>query len=119
MDNDVPDQIIDGYRIWCKDTTSRGGGVAVYLRDHLHYTVKRGIVDYGLEVICIEIRPLKCRPFILVAWYGPPNDPFSSFDLLEKVLSLIGKTKESSLLEIEIVIFGTKLLIVTLIPYIY
>ena len=38
MDNDVPDHIIDSYRIERKDTTSRGGGVAVYLRDHLHYT---------------------------------------------------------------------------------
>ena len=66
VDNDVSDQIvdIDGYRIERKDRTSRGDGVAVYLGDHLSYTVGRGIVDYGLELICVEIRPLKCRPSI-------------------------------------------------------
>ena len=69
--NDVPDQIIDidGYKIERKDRTSRGGGIAIYLRDYLNYTVRRDIVDYGLEIICVEIKPLKCRPFIIVAWY--------------------------------------------------
>ena len=67
VDNDVPDQAvdIDGGRIEHKCRTSRAGGVAVYLRDHLSYNVRRHIVDYGLELICVEIRPLKCRPFIL------------------------------------------------------
>ena len=51
----------------------------------------RDIVDYGLEFIYVEIRLLKCRPFIMVAWYRPPSDPMSSFDLLEKVLSLLDR----------------------------
>ena len=116
MDNDVPDQTvdIDGCRIEHKYRTSRAGGVAVYLRDHLSYNVRRHIIDYGLELICVEIRPLKCRPFIIVAWHRPPRDPISSFDLLEKVLSILDrKTRKLFLLEIKIVFFRKELLIVT------
>ena len=92
VDNDVPDQIIDidGYKIECKDRTSRGGRIAIYIRDYLNFTVRRDIVDYRFEIICVKIKPLKCRPFIIVAWYRPPSDPVISVDLLEKVL-LIGK----------------------------
>ena len=103
-----------------KDRTSRGGGIAIYLRDHLNYTVRRDIVDYGIEIICIEIAPLKCRPFITVAWYRPPSYPMSLSTYLKRFsLSLIGKKKKSFLLEVLIVIFGTELLLVTTIPCIY
>ena len=101
VDNDVPDQIIDigGYKIERKDRTSRGwGGIAIYLRDYLNYTVRRDIVEYGLEIICVEIKPLQCRPFIIVAWYRPPNDPVISFDLLEKVLSSLDREEKEIIL---------------------
>ena len=95
-------------------------GVTVYLRDHLSYNVRRHIIDYGLELICVEIRPLKCRPFIIVAWHRPPRDPISSFNLLENVLSILDrKTRKLVLLEIKIVFFRKELLIMTSIPYIY
>ena len=127
VDNDVPDQIIDidGYKNERKDRTSRGVGIAIYLRNYLNCIVRRDIVDFGLEIICVEIKPLKCRPFIIVAWYRPPSDPVISFDLLEKVLSSLDREEkefiliDSFLSEVLIVIFRTKLLIVTTIPYIY
>ena len=102
VDNDVPDQIIDidGYKNERKDRTSRGGGIAIYLRYYLNCTVRRDIVDFGLEIICVEIEPLKCRPFIIVAWYRPPSDPVISFDLLEKVLSSLDREEK------EIVLIG-------------
>ena len=100
VEYDLPNQIIDidGYKIERKDRTSRGGVVAVYLRDHLIYTVRRDIVDYGLELICVEIRPLRCRPIIIVAWYRPPSDPVSSFELLEKVLSFLDREDKEIIL---------------------
>ena len=88
-------KVIDIERI---DRTSRGGGVAVYLRDHLSYTARRDIVDYGFETICVEIRPLKCRPFLIVAWYRPPSDAVSSFDILEKVLSFLDREDKEVIL---------------------
>ena len=89
FDNDVPNQIIDieGYKIEHKDRTSKEGGIAIYLRDYLNYTDRMDIVDYELEIVCVEIKPLKCRPFIIVACYRLQSDPVISFDLLEKVLS--------------------------------
>ena len=55
-------------------------------------------MDYGLEIICVEIKPLKCRPFIIVAWYRPPSDPVISFDLLEKVLSSLDSEQNEIIL---------------------
>ena len=66
-------------------------GVAIFLRDRFNYTVRRDIADYGLEIICVEIKPWKCRSFIIVAWYRPPSDPVSSFDLLERALSFLDR----------------------------
>ena len=44
---------------------------------------------------------MKCSPFIIVAWHGPPNDPFRSFDLLEKALFFLDREdKEVILIEI-------------------
>ena len=96
VDNDVPDQTIDinGYRIERKDSTSRRGVIATYLRDYLSHTVRRDIVDYKLEIICVEIKLFKCRLFILVAWYRPPSEPVISFDLLEKVLSSLDREEK-------------------------
>ena len=100
VENDVPDQIIDidGYKIERKDRTSRGSGITIYLRDYLSHTVRRDMVDYGLEIICVELKPLKYRPFTIVAWYRPPSDPVIFFDLLEKVLSSLDREEKETIL---------------------
>ena len=37
-------------------------------------------------MICIEINRLHCRPFLLSAWYRPPNSEIELFDNLELFL---------------------------------
>ena len=41
---------------------------------------------------------MKSKPFIIVARYRPPNDPVSSFELLEKVLSFLDREDKEFIL---------------------
>ena len=70
VDTSIPDRIIDvdGYRLVCRDRTSKGGGVAVYLQDHLNFLIRGDLPEHNLELICIEIRPPRAKPFIILAW---------------------------------------------------
>ena len=42
----------------------------------------------GLEAICLEIKKAKCKPFLVTAWYRPPNSPVEIFDKFENFLHL-------------------------------
>ena len=89
----LPDTIfeVDGYKLIRKDRSPRGGGIAFYLRDSLNYILRQDLPIHSLELACIEIRPQKSRPFIIISWYRPPNSHVSCFEMLENVLSFLDK----------------------------
>ena len=60
----VPKDLIDieGYQIERKDRTSNGGGAAIYIRNSIKYHPRNDLPVNDLELICIEIEPLKSRP---------------------------------------------------------
>ena len=64
---------IPGYTVLRCDRNSHGGGVAIYLRDTLKFEHRTDLKTDDLEVICIELKPKCSKPFILLAWYRPPN----------------------------------------------
>ena len=37
----------------------------------------------------MEIQPPKSKPYIVITWYRPPNDPADSFNKLERILSCL------------------------------
>ena len=88
-----PDNIfkVDGYELVRKDRSPKGGGIAFYLRDSLNFIPRQDLPTHNLELICIEIRPQRCRPFIIISWYRPPNSHVSCFEMLENVLSFLDK----------------------------
>ena len=100
LDPEYPRELttIPGYEHEQRERTYRGGGVSVYIRDSVKYTRRYDLPENNLELICIEIKPPKCRPFLLVAWYRPPNDPVGSFQILnfldreDKEIILVGDT---------------------------
>ena len=52
----------------------------------------------SIELLCIEIQPLKCKPFLFVAWYRPPSDPVCTFRKPQRVLSYLDKDNKEIIL---------------------
>ena len=44
-----------------------------------------------MELICIEVEPLKRKLFINLVWHLPPSDPVGSFSGLAKALAVLDK----------------------------
>ena len=55
-----------------------------------------------LELICVEITPPKAKPFIIILWYRPPNNPIEDFDKLEQALQFFESEGK------EIILLGDK-----------
>ena len=66
--------IINNYSIPVRcDWNRQGGGVAVYVKDTISHKIRDDLPIGGLEIVCIEVQ-LRCSsPFIVLAWYRPPN----------------------------------------------
>ena len=91
LDNSYSKQLtnIVGYQKERKDRNSHGGGVALYIREPIQYTRRTDLPFRDLELICVEIQPPKSKPYIVITWYRPPNDPADSFNKLERILSCL------------------------------
>ena len=70
---------IEGHQQSRLDRNASGGGVASYIKDALKYTWRDDLPVKDLELIYVEIEPLKSKSYLLVAWYRPPRDPVDSF----------------------------------------
>ena len=89
---------INGYKIEREDRNNRGDGVAFYVKSSINYARRKDIPLDALELVCIEIKPVKASPFIIIAWYRPPSDPILTFDKLEKVLQYLENENKEILL---------------------
>ena len=97
LDSEITDALleIEGYTLHSEDRNRNGGGVAVYVRNSLKHNRRTDIPYKSLELICIEIEPIKARPFLIFAWYRPQSALIESFKKLEGNLEFsIGKTKK-------------------------
>ena len=102
LDNTIDDNLvdIDGYTIKRCDRDRNGGGVAVYLKDTLldKYTVREDVPKSFLELLCVEVKPVRAAPFLVMAWYRPPNVTADTFDLLENCLQFLDREDKEIIL---------------------
>ena len=93
FDGSVPKELteISGYQQQRLDRTCNRGGVSLYVRDSIKMTPRLDLPSEGLKLLCVEISLPKSKPFLIVAWYRPPNDPVDSFNKLEKALAFLDK----------------------------
>ena len=83
-DNDVH---IPGYTILRKDRNRYGGGVAVFIRNGIEFLGRNDLIeDENIEMLIIEIRLQKQKPFLVLCWYRPPNSSITLFDDFEKII---------------------------------
>ena len=74
---------IPGHSVVRKDRTGsaklNGGGVLLYIRDSIPFTVKNELAANNEELLWIEINRPKCTPPLIAATYKPPNVKEANF----------------------------------------
>ena len=100
LDKKTPKQLmnIKSYKIELEDRNRHGGGVAIYIRESINHSRRDDIPSNDLELVCIEIKPVKASPFIVLAWYRPPSDPVATFEKLEQVLQFFERENKEIIL---------------------
>ena len=100
LDQSIEKQLteITGYKQLRLDRSRCGGEISIYVKDTLKFQIRNDIPDERIELICIEIQPLKCKPFQFIAWYRPPNDPVCTCHKFERVLSYLDKENKEIIL---------------------
>ena len=61
LDHSIEKQLteITGYKQLRLDRSRSGGGISIYVRDTLKFQIRNDIPDESIELLCIEIQPLK------------------------------------------------------------
>ena len=85
LHDDIPDSIlsVDGYKFERRDrnicTTEndkqKGGGVLIYIAEHLDYKRKQNLESDNIESIWIEISLKHTKPILINSIYRPPSAP--------------------------------------------
>jgi len=74
---------IPGYSVVRKDRTGsaklNGGGVLLYIRDNIPFTLKNELAANNEELLWIEINRPKCKPLLIAATYKPSNVKEANF----------------------------------------
>ena len=99
LDNTIADSQIDieGYDILRRDRIRKGGGVAFYVAQSLTYVNRQDLLSHeDLEILTVEIKKPKSKPFLVTTWYRPPDSKVEIFDKFESyLLKLDQEDKES------------------------
>lgn len=74
--------VIDGYHIVRKDRNSRGGGVAILVKNNLNFVNITYPEFENSEILSIEIE-LSNQKFHFISYYLPPNEMFKESILLK------------------------------------
>ena len=77
---------IPGYVIIRKDRNRHGGGVALYIKNTLSFSVRQEFVPARLEIVCVEIILPYSTSFLVCTWYRPPSANVDLFDDYTKFL---------------------------------
>ena len=81
---------IEGYDIVRRDRPvngRNGGGVCFYIRSDINFLVRSDLSSTELEILSIEIRKPRTKPFIISTWYRPPNSSTLLYTHLETFVS--------------------------------
>ena len=102
LDGHIADELvdIDGFSIKRCDRNRNGGGVAIYVKDNLFdkCSVREDVPVSSLEAVCIECKPVRSAPFIVFAWYRPPDESVDIFRQLEESLQFLDNENKEVIL---------------------
>ena len=82
---------VDGYCLLRRDRNRHGGGVTIYVKNGMDYTVRSDLNSDTVECIWIEINVNKGQPILVCCMYRPPsatNEYYGQMlDLCEQAMS--------------------------------
>ena len=78
---------INGYDVVRKDRNRHGGGVVIYTRSSINYTVRVDLAHESLEAITLEISKPRSKPFLINSWYRPPDSALELFNIYEDLIT--------------------------------
>ena len=64
---------IYGYDIYRNDRIVSGGGVSIYVNQHIPHCQHNGINNAALEIVGIKIESKHAKNFIILCWYRSPH----------------------------------------------
>ena len=88
----------EGYFIERRDRNRSGGGVVIYIKEDIDYTVRNDLFVQDLEMIIIEVKRPRTRSMFIVNWYRPPNANVANFQLFETVLERLDLTSRECII---------------------
>ena len=63
------------------DRIRNGGGVAFYVAQSLTYVNRQDLLSHeDLEILTVEIKKPKSKPFLVTTWYRPQDSKVEIFD---------------------------------------
>ena len=74
--------------------------MAIFIQENISYVALQDLVIDALELLCIEVRKQKSKPFLIATWYRPPNSSNDFFQKFEHFVKLVDDEN------IEIIIAG-------------
>ena len=83
LDEKHPEELTDitGYQQVRLDKTYNGGGVSIYVRESIKIRTHSDVPKNDLELICVEIKSPKSKPFLVLAWYKNRQVPLLMYSL--------------------------------------
>ena len=98
LDSAISNDIVKirGYDIVRNDRSRKGGGVCIYLRSTINFTIRNDLVPNDIEAVCVEISRPNSRNFIVVSVYRPPSSAPEFFVAFQKMITMIGEKIRNS-----------------------
>lgn len=79
---------LNSYEIISKSRNSRGGGVAIIIRNNINYEINNIFDNLNLEIIALDIFINSNKKITFISWYLPPNSDFPDAEFFNKLNQL-------------------------------
>ncbi|KAM4713250.1 uncharacterized protein FYW61_020336 isoform 1-T3 [Anableps anableps] len=89
-DNEV---FIAGFRMWRRDRTKYGGGIALYVQDHIEAKLRCDLIKTEAEIIWVEMKLPDSRPVLLGCCYRRPNNDEDYLREIFKMMTQVSKER--------------------------
>lgn len=75
LDDSITDSAvsINGFTIFRKDRNRFGGGVAIYVQNHLPVKIRHDLMKEGIEANCVQVYLPHLKTILVCCFYRPPS----------------------------------------------
>ena len=77
---------VEGYTLCRKDISRYGGGVALYVQNHIPVKVRNYLMMDDIEALWIQVHLPQTKPILVGCCYRPPSADIKYLDLICEML---------------------------------